>query len=81
MLRPVNLRADDTTLSGRLSELMQTRCGAVLQMRKLLKLRGLAFPNEGKITPAISEQLARSLLCIGLAIEPDYRYDGSLPGS
>lgn len=80
MLRPVNLRADDTTLSGRLSELMQTRCGAVLQMRKLLKLAGLALPNEGKITPAISEQLARSLDRIGLAIEPDYRYDGWLPG-
>jgi hypothetical protein len=80
MLHPAHLRIDDTTLSAGLSELVQTRSGAVLQMRKLLELAGLALPDAGKITPAAGEQLATALDRIGFALEPDYRYDGWLPG-
>jgi hypothetical protein len=78
MLRPVDLRTDDATLTGRLSALMQTRSSVVLPMRKLLQLAGLEFP-ERRVTLAISEQLARVLDRIGYALEPDYRYYGWSP--
>jgi hypothetical protein len=78
MLRPVDLRTDDATLTGKLSALMQTRSSVVLPMRKLLQLAGLEFP-ERRVTLAISEQLARVLDRIGYALEPDYRYYGWSP--
>jgi hypothetical protein len=73
----IDSQADD--LSAGLSEMMQTRSGAVLRMRDLLELAGLALPAEGKLAPATNEQLSRVLDRLGIALEPDYRYDGWSP--
>jgi hypothetical protein len=80
MSRSADFPTDNAILSTKLSELMQTRSGAVLRMRKLLELAGLALSEEGKVTPETSEQLTRILDRISFAIEPDYRYDGWSPG-
>jgi hypothetical protein len=57
-----------------LSEIMGTRCSAVMPSRQLWQLAGSELPTTGK-------QLGRMLDRVGVAVEPDWRYDGWSPAA
>lgn len=60
-------------LSDQLSEMLGTRCSTVMQLRQLTQPLGLTIPAKIK-------HLSRMLDRIGVAVEPDWRYDGWSPG-
>ncbi|MGH6818309.1 MAG: hypothetical protein ACREC1_06000 [Methylovirgula sp.] len=61
-------------LSDRLSEILGPRCSVVIKSRRLFQLAGTG-------PPATRKQLNRMLDRIGVAVEPDWRYDGWSPGA
>lgn len=75
MSRLIDSYADNPAGSCTLLEMMQTRSSAVLQMRELFELAGLAPPQDRRLTKATSEQLTQVLDRLGIALEPDNRYD------
>jgi hypothetical protein len=60
-------------LSDQLSEILGTRCSTVMRLRQLTQPQGLTIPAKIK-------HLSRMLDRNGVAIEPDWRYDGWSPG-
>jgi hypothetical protein len=60
-------------LSDQLSEILGTRCSTVMRLRQLTQPQGLT-------TAAKIKHLSRMLDRNGVAIEPDWRYAGWLPG-
>lgn len=48
-------------------------------MRKMLEIAGLDYPLNGKVVPALGDQLGRILDRVNVAIEPDRRYGTGTP--
>ncbi|MCK1603469.1 TerB N-terminal domain-containing protein [Bradyrhizobium sp. 166] len=52
---------------------------ASTKMRNMLEAAGFDMPANGKVTPALADQLGSVLDCIDIAIEPDRRYGSGVP--
>uniref|UniRef100_Q07NU9 Tellurite resistance protein TerB n=1 Tax=Rhodopseudomonas palustris (strain BisA53) TaxID=316055 RepID=Q07NU9_RHOP5 len=83
LLLPDLLRRDPkggivAEFNGKMAEVMGDQNRASSTMRKLLKLAGFEI-STGKVAPAIADQLGELLDQVGIAIEPDRRYGGSVP--
>jgi hypothetical protein len=63
----------------RLAELMGEHNRASTKMRDMLKLAEFDLPENGKVSPALADQLGQALDRIDVAIEPDRRFGGGAP--
>lgn len=64
----------------RLKEMMGGQNQASTKMRNLLALAAFEFAEAGKVAPAVATQLGQLLDRLDVAIEPDRRYGGAIPG-
>lgn len=64
----------------RLREMMGGQNRASTKMRNLLELAAFEFAEAGKVAPAVATQLGQVLDRLDVAIEPDRRYGGTIPG-
>jgi tellurite resistance protein len=63
----------------RLAELMGEHNRASTKMRDMLGLAEFDLPENGKVSPALADQLGQALDRIDVAIEPDRRFGGAAP--
>jgi tellurite resistance protein len=63
----------------RLAELMGEHNRASTKMREMLELAEFDLPENGKVSPALADQLGQALDRIDVAIEPDRRFGGAAP--
>jgi hypothetical protein len=75
MSRLIDSHAGNPAGSDALSKMMQTRPSAVLPMRELFELAGLAPPADGRLIPSTGKQLTQVLDRLNIALEPEDRYD------
>jgi tellurite resistance protein len=63
----------------RLVKLMGEHNRASTKMRDMLELAEFDLPENGKVSPALADQLGEALDRIDVAIEPDRRFGGGAP--